>query len=246
MLHHTPCIECHTNNPLEIIWSSGEINSNLFAVCTCPNGHMTISGLMTELFDTLYKSAVDAYLKKCLSESVMSFAASLERAYELFTKIVLLKQSCTYEQIEDYWKEIKNQSERQYGAFCFCYLFATKEVWHMDSKIIEFRNKVVHKGFIATSVEVKAYAQYITNCLSKIIKIIKSDFDTERSKIYFLQKEAASSIIEKVMKEFTTAKYAASGNPSLLKWNYANYEEATFEEALETSNQLVQKHGFHL
>lgn len=244
MLHYTLCVHCDIDDSKETVWANGEIHSDLFAVCTCPKGHITIAGLMTELFDILYKSAVDSYMKKCLSESVMSFAASLERAYELFTKIVLLRQSFSFDQIENYWKEIKNQSERQYGAFCFCYLFVTKQSWHSDSKMIEFRNKVVHKGYIATSEEVQVYAKYITNSLTTIIQIIKTNFDSERSKLYFLQKEATKPAINKIMQKYPFSKFTASGNPSLLKWNYLQYESTTFEESLITAQSLIDKFGF--
>lgn len=244
MLHYTLCVDCDIVNSKNIVWANGEIHSDLFAICTCPNGHITIAGLMTELFDVLYKSAVDSFMKKCLSESVMSFAASLERAYELFTKIVLLRQSFSFDEIENYWKEIKNQSERQYGAFCFCYLYVTKQSWHSESKMIEFRNKVVHKGYIATSEEVQIYARYITNSLTTIIRIIKKSFDSERSKLYFLQKESTKPAITKIMKKYPSAKFAASGNPSLLKWNYSEYESTTFEESLFIAQSLIHKFGF--
>lgn len=244
MLHYTLCVDCDIENPTENVWAKGEIHSDLFAICYCPKGHITISSLMTELFDVLYKSAVDSYMKKCLSESVMSFAASLERAYELFTKIVLLRQSLSFDEIEDFWKEIRNQSERQYGAFCFCYLNLSKQTWRSDQKMVEFRNKVVHKGHIATSEEVKLFAEYVTSCLTEIIKIIKLNFDAERSKLYFLQKKANKSAIAKMMDKHPSAKYAASGNPSLLKWNYGEYENTTFEEALETAKRLSDKFGF--
>ena len=244
MLHYTLCVDCENDNPNEPVWANGEIHSDLFAVCKCDKGHITIAGLVTELFDVLYKSAVDSYMKKCLSESVMSFAASLERAYELFIKIVLLRQSFSFGEIEEYWKEIKNQSERQYGAFCFCHLYVTKESWRIDSKMIEFRNKVVHKGYIATSEEVQIYADNITSCLTAIIKIIKTNFDTERSKLYFLQKEATKPTITKIMQKYPNAKYAASGNPSLLKWNYSEYESVTFEDSLNTAKLLIDKFGF--
>ncbi len=244
MLYYTLCIDCEKNNPNEIIWADGEIHSNLFAVCICPKGHITITGLMTELFDVLYKSAVDSYMKNCLSESVMSFAAALERSYELFTKIVLLEQSFTYDNIEDYWKEVKNQSERQYGVFCFCYLQVTKETWRSDTKMVEFRNKVFHKGYIATSEEVQVFAEYITSCLTKIIKTIKTRFGAESRKLYFLQKKAAKPSVTKFMSKHPTAKYAASGSPSLLKWTYAEYESTTFQESLIKANDLKERFGF--
>jgi len=53
-------------------------------------GTMIITSLMHDLFDVLYISAIDSYLKDCYSESVLSFTSSLERLYEYFVKVSLL------------------------------------------------------------------------------------------------------------------------------------------------------------
>ena len=92
MKHFTFCIDCNEENPELDVWAEGEVNSNLTALCVCPKGHKSVSGLMHNLFDVLYFSAVDSFLKGCYSESVMSFAASLERTYEMFIKVSMFKE----------------------------------------------------------------------------------------------------------------------------------------------------------
>lgn len=233
MKHYSLCIECHEKDPSKLIWAEGEVDSNLISLCTCPKGHKLVSGLMHNLFDILYTSAVQAFLQGSFSESVMSFAASLERTYELFIKVTMLREGASLDAIDSFWKEIKNQSERQYGAFCIQYLKVTGEAWKINANHVSFRNNVVHKGYIATSLEVKKYAEYTTECQFKILSILHSDYKkVECQKLFFYQKDQTKSMTEKVMKE-NNAKFYATNHPSLLKWNHQEMSDVTFQGAIE-------------
>ena len=97
-----PCSQCLDINPKNYQYCVGEVNSNLVAVTVCPVGHKVISRIAHHLFDVLYSSGVNAFLKGCYSESVMSFAASLERAYELFTKVTLHIEGLEYNKIDTF------------------------------------------------------------------------------------------------------------------------------------------------
>jgi hypothetical protein len=44
----------------------------------------------------------------------------------MFTKVPLYAERLIYEQIDEFWKELSSQSERQYGVFCAQYLKTTK------------------------------------------------------------------------------------------------------------------------
>lgn len=231
MRHYTYCHECAEENKGTHIIAIGEINSNLISICECPNGHKFISGLMHELFDILYLSAVDSYFNGSFSESVMSFTASLERTYEYFIKATLIKEGCTLEKIDSFWKELKNQSERQLGSFCSQYLKVTNSSWHLNTEMVAFRNSVIHKGYFATSEEVKKYAEYTTSLQMVILNVLKDNFNKECSQLYFHQKEMNSKSTETLQKE-TNLKFVATGQPSLLKWNHSGTQSVTFEEAL--------------
>lgn len=240
MKYYLLCIDCRKNHPDVVIWAEGEVTSNLIALGTCPHGHKTVIGLMHSLFDVLYTSAVRSFLKGFYSESVMSFAASLERTYEMFIRVTMLKEGVSFEAIDDFWKEIKNQSERQYGAFCLQYLKATGKAWKIDSKQVSFRNKIIHKGYIATSEEVRCYAEYITSCQGNILSILKEKYKEDCTKLYFHQKESVSDSTKKMMQD-NNAKFVASGNVSLLGWNIDDLTKVTFEEAIETWLEISAK-----
>ena len=78
---------------------------------------------------------------------------------------------------EDYfknsWKQVKNQSERQIGAFLFAYLILIGEAYSINTKMSEFRNKVIHKGYTPTDKEVAEYANYVLFEINKICMILK-------------------------------------------------------------------------
>ncbi|MFB2881730.1 hypothetical protein [Floridanema aerugineum] len=246
MKHYCLCINCFEADNTSLIWAVGEVQSNLLAICRCPNGHVQISGLQYDLFDVLFTSGIHAYRKGFYSESVMSFAASLERAYELFIKLNLFKTVKTdnpLETIDKFWKEIEGQSERQYGAFCSAYLMTVREAWKANQEQVKFRNKVIHKGYIANSQEAKKYAEYIIGCLNNIMKAIKENFAEQRSPLYFHIKKLAKPAKEKSLKENPGAKYSANSGPSLLKWNSHNHEDATFADALALAESFDKTIG---
>lgn len=242
MKHYSICIECQKIDPNRMVWADGEVNSNLIALCTCPNGHKLVSGLMHNLFDVLYTSAVQSYLQGCFSESVMSFTSALERTYEMFVKVIMLNEEVSLDAIDKFWKEVKNQSERQYGAFCLQYIKITGEAWRIDGRQVSFRNNVVHKGYIATSLEVANYVEYTTACQFKLLNILHNNYQDECLKLYFYQKEQTKSETERVMKQ-NNAQFSGISNPSLLKWNYSDMTAVTFKNAIERQIEINKVFG---
>lgn len=243
MKHYTFCSICQKENPGTLTWAVGEIQSSLVAICICPKGHKIISGLMHDLMDVLYTSGVHAYLNDCFSESVMSFAVSLEQSYAIFIKADLLKKGISLESIDELWKEIGNQSERLYGAFCSHYLRITSGSWKANQRMIKFRNKVIHKGYIATSKESTKFAEYITECHFKILSILKKDFAEECTKIYFHQQEQNSTIIDTIMKDNPEAFFVATAYPSLLKWNHSEINNLSFASALQDYKDMLLRYS---
>jgi hypothetical protein len=237
MKHYTICFECKNLSSNNYNYSIGEVDADLIAVCTCKHGHKTVVRITHNLCDVIYSSAVLAFVKDCLSESVMSFAASLERAFEMFTKITLFTEGIQYELVDEFWKEISKQSERQYGAFCSQYLKTFKEPWKANKKQIEFRNKVVHKGHIASQKEVTEYAEYITESLYKILKCLHSNFDNESTEYYFHEKLKTKDKVKELRIQHN-AKVAGSSIISLLNWNVMDMPKTTFDEAVKKMTNM--------
>lgn len=238
MNHYSLCIECQESDPLSLVCGIGELTNELYAICTCPKGHKFLSGLMLHVPDILYTSAVQAFRKGCYSESILSFTAAFERICELFFKTFCLKYGSKVELVYETWNELKNQSERQYGAFCIAYCISTKSAWKADTKQIEFRNKVVHKGYIATRTEVESYAEYITTNIDKIITILNKDFEDECREIFFYEKKLVQPKIDKLIKDNPSFKYVATGKVSLLRWNHGDRKSITFTEVIQLAVEL--------
>lgn len=237
MKHYSICFECSELKPDNYVYSIGEVEADLVALCTCPFGHKTVVRITHNLCDVLYSSAVYAFVRDCLSESVMSFAAALERAYEMFTKVTLYVEGMSYDQIDNFWKDLLKQSERQYGAFCTQFLKTFKQSWKVNQRMIEFRNKVVHKGHIASTQEVTEYAEYVTESLYRILKYLHSNNQKESHEYYFHEvkktKDKVKGLIEK-----HKARVGGNSIISLLNWNIMDMPETTFSDAVRKMNKM--------
>ena len=217
MKHRAICDECDNNDGSSIVWSTGDVQSQLIAVCSCPHGHVTVYGLMHDQFDVLYTSAVFAFIGSFYSESILSFTAALERAYEQYIKLYLAKQLLSFELIDKFWKEIENQSERQYGAFCSAYIATEQKNWTSEQEQVKFRNRVIHKGYICDPNEATRYAEYVTRKLSDIMRSMKLNFADQKIPLYFHIKGSSKNAIQRAMNEHAGANFVATSGPSLLK-----------------------------
>jgi hypothetical protein len=238
MKHRILCDKCDNT-----VWATGEVQSKLIAVCRCPKGHVYVSRLMHDQFDVLYSSAVYAYMGSFYSESILSFTAALERAYEQYVKLYLANQMLDFNVMDGFWKEIANQSERQYGAFCSAYVATEKQVWKSNTKQVSFRNDVIHKGYICGQTEAKTYAEYITEKLNLIMKSIKEKFASQKQSFYFHVQKSAKAAVEEAINENAGAQLLGSSNPSFLKWNHSEHSDVTFAEAIQVASDLLEKYG---
>lgn len=243
MKHYTICEECQKTEPGKLVWAQGELDSDLVVLCICPKGHKIVSGLYNELWDILYFSAMDSFTKGFYSESVMTFTSSLERVYEVFVKATLLKEGVEISTILNFWKEIKNQSERQYGAFCLQYVKVTGNAWRIDNKYINFRNKVIHQGHIATYTEVFEYAEYLTLCQTKILYLLHQNYRNECRKISNHKKVLLKEKILRLIAEHKTF-FAQTTRTSLLDWHNMDMKIVTFTDALESMLETQKRLGF--
>jgi hypothetical protein len=238
MRHYISCAACHDLDPDLEAWASGEVRFDLHVLCTCPSGHITVAGILHHLPDILYQSAVSAYRKECYSESMLSFGASLERTYEIFVKAAWLKTGAVQESIDLQWREMDSQSERQFGAFCSAYLSITGKPWRLDAAQVKLRNKVVHKGYIASGDEVTQYANYVTEKIDNLLALLHGELSSECTEIYFHAKVKGNSAIKALMDAHPEAKFVGTSGPSLLDWNYGERKPVTFTSALAKAEQL--------
>lgn len=143
---------------------------------TCNKGHKTYTLLSSEKFQLLFDMGLEAFKEGYKHEAVTCFTNSLERFYEWFISYVSLKHNINYDKFETTWNHVSVQSERQLGAFYFCYLLEFKKAPEpINSNKTKFRNKVIHQGFIPSYEKVYNYGEYILNYISKVVEELKNN-----------------------------------------------------------------------
>lgn len=133
--------------------------------------------LNLEKFQVLFDLGIICLKNGYYKEAVSDFAASLERVFEFAIRCILNKRNIEEEVINSIWKEVKNQSERQYGAFIFLYAYEFKKEFKLDNKQIRFRNEVIHKGKFPNFNETYKYAKYIYyNIYNILLELAKNNY----------------------------------------------------------------------
>lgn len=146
----------------------------------CIHGHIfytiSLNERFMELFDIAYYALKDGYYR----ETVASSTAALESFYEFCIKVFLKKSEITENEFNKAWKNIKNQSERQLGAYYFLYLNHMKKNPNMLSeRAVSFRNNVIHKGKIPTYNESREYLIEIYNIINQTLFELNKEFKLE-------------------------------------------------------------------
>lgn len=150
----------------------------------CPNGHHNIIALRNPKFELLFESGILALKDGYYREAVTSFSASLERFYEFLTTAFLLpeieKSPSGFQQA---WKFFLNSSERQLGGvFLLHYKIFNEPLLAFDIGFIKkhnlslsgkepvnFRNAVIHQGFIPSFKDVINYGDAIYKYIGEVL-----------------------------------------------------------------------------
>lgn len=203
---------------------------------TCNEGHTTLTLLQEQKFEILFDSGALALLDGYPREAIASIAASLERLLEFYIKIICLKNDIDMENFDKAWKEVSNQSERQYGAFHFLYLIENKKPLEKSLSKIKpdsqtktwsnFRNDVIHKGYIPSYNEAFTYIDMIYRFMVSIIEVLKNNY------AHLVQKTVFDHI-KKIRKPKKGEQIATMTISTLINLASAEKQEKDFEKALE-------------
>lgn len=173
-------------------------------------------------------------------EAVSSIASSLERFYEYYIQVVCLKHGIMHETFLEAWKPVSRQSERQLGAFLFLYLLENKKPLSpviLDARPsseggspritwTEFRNNVIHKGYIPSSEEVIAYGDLVYQFIYQLISELKATSSE------FMQ-NATFHHLKRGIDAESGNPMTTMGIPTLINLVRADRPEQTFREALK-------------
>jgi len=121
----------------------------------CGHGHTSIVVVNNLKFELLFEIGINAIVDGYPREAVSSFSAALERFYEFYWRVAMIHLSVSEEAITAAWKTLSRQSERQLGAYVVSSLALKKEPPCLlnPNRETEFRNNVIHKGYVPTDQE---------------------------------------------------------------------------------------------
>jgi hypothetical protein len=207
-----------------------QINDQNVYEFICPQEHKNAIILQEEKFELLFESAANAILDGYYREAVSSIASGLERFYEFFINIIIENNGINNSLFEKIWKLVKNQSERQLGAFLLTYLYHYNKfppVLH-DSQIC-FRNKVIHNGFFPDYKSTIEYGNKVLHILYEMIFELKK---TNQMDIDSLTKKRMSKLAIEAKR--ISNNISTVSNPSIINLNLSleNFKPYNLENYL--------------
>jgi hypothetical protein len=178
---------------------------------TCSKGHQNDVVCSNSKVDILLEIAMNAIADGYNKEAVSSFGAALERFREYMIKAICFDMEQNDQVIkarklkekpvvhlskafEETWNEGCKLSERQLGGYYIAYYLAVgkrppsleKKKWKKDKNQINFRNEVIHNGFIPTLEETIQYGKDVTDCILTAMQELKPKFEQSIMWAFFL------------------------------------------------------------
>lgn len=182
-----------------------DIQDNGLYEVTCENNHTNLISLQNPKFEIIFEMAAFALLDAYYREAVTGFAATIERLHEFSIQVLCDASQVPTREFEKAWKTISKQSERQFGAFIFCFLLNKKcNISNItDTKfqgqkftLSQFRNKVIHQGYIPTYTEAVEFGDIVLKYGRNVIKQLRQSFPESFSRVFRdeqLRKEKVTS-----------------------------------------------------
>lgn len=178
-------------------------NTGIYDV-TCVKGHKTKVIIDHIDFEILFEYGLNAIADGYFREAVSSITSAMERYFEFFTKVVLFSSNTNFVTIDNVWKKMSTQSERQLGSYLGLYLGTfNEEPILLSNTETAFRNSVIHKGYIPTREESIAYGNSILNLIETSLIKLKTKFPeaTNATFEYYGYRQKADKQIEQLEKD---------------------------------------------
>jgi hypothetical protein len=238
MLIPTPCSECFLRDreiekregrKFPLVMLPGRMTDHGYIEVTCGEGHKTTVIYDERKFELLFQSACHTLNAGYEREAVSGFATSLEQLYEFFIRVVCRKTKLTADIFEKTWKQIARQSERQFGCFLMLYSINRGKSFDVNQKQIEFRNRVIHQGYIPKRKEAFSFGKDAWRIKRSVYKFLERKFPKElKAEI----EDELKRIEAKVPKGRTILKFKSQVVNVDTKTNIG-YEIENFEEFLD-------------
>lgn len=195
----------------------------------CPEEHENTIAVQNFDCEILFDMGGMALLDGFTREAVTAFAAALERAYELYIRVIFereqeppkwdaeldgelfdLDRFRTIDKVFDpLWKQhLGNLSERQVGAFAVLFaLHERAEPLLLSSDWVGFRNKCTHRGVIPGRAKTVEYGREVMRIIEKIYEITVTKY-----------KSALDRVTHKYLVQRGAAGATTMGVPTMINW----------------------------
>lgn len=215
------CPICATEGVKDFWQEMRPLGDNTLYEVNCPNGHTTeiVSGGFK--YDTLFEIGLNALKNGFHREAASSFATSLERFYEYSIGVLLMHKFSpqtpgrfdeeALKAFDKLWKTALKLSERQLGAFCALYFNEFSEIpLLLDEAFVKglrlsilknpvnFRNRVVHEGYIPTYDEAFQYGEAVFKYMSVLLNKYKEQ-DVKNGAIRGIDRSFSMHFFERAM-----------------------------------------------
>lgn len=223
-------------------------DSGIYEV-VCPKGHQGVVLSQCNRFQLLFQIGCFAILDGYYREAINSFAGASERFFEFYTRVIAAKKNIPGQELTGTWKELANRSERQLGAFLLCYLLeGGRNFPYNDKKMVELRNKVVHKGIIPTREEALEFGQYTFDQIANTIVELKGTSKEFMDKVELREMgerfEEAKKKYPEALERMRKAGMGpiTAGAAVILDYTREDFDKITFEESMKILPKVRQGH----
>jgi hypothetical protein len=203
------CIECVKKYQSSEVVSLQITNDGIYSF-KCKNGHDNHIFSQNPKFETLIDMGVLAFIDEYYRESVFNFVSAIEEFHRFFIKTILLEKEISKDECDKTWNALRKKSESQLGAFYSGYLISFGKVAPLFVRNNEeFRNKIVHNGYIPDQQKSEKYIDGAFNYIKGLIKELNSALPGAINKIIMIE---LSKLTEQFRKKYTIDNF----NPTTL------------------------------
>jgi len=204
------------------------------AYIECSKGHKSAILLQSQKFEVLLESAANALIEGYTLEAASSLSSAYERFFEFAINVFCKKSNTSKEALEETFKQVSKQSERQVGGFLFLHLLTFGNHYTLNKKIPELRNKVIHQGYIPAPNEVADFGELIYNEIFTITALMKSSLSNEMQQVVIDTVQRRNEKIPQGIPRATTT--------GTMFFSLAMAEQkSSFQEALESYREVREK-----
>ena len=178
------------------------------------------------------QALIDGYTR----EAIVNVASSLERFYEFCIELFCEINKVSCDSYQTTWKLISKQTERQLGAYFLLYLNCLKRLpVHIPDKQVNFRNRVIHQGYIPNNQEVMEYICCVYEVIKASILELRSNFLEDIYLVVYRQ-------VDRLKCKISAENILGVADANVINLLSPDMMEETYPKALEK----IRKNGFSI